>query len=143
MKNRTQHVFIVLLFICSGLLGFLLSLYLHRNTNTMAQSANVRIMQTFHYPATFIKQLAGDPDAGRKIFNEFCSVCHSQQPSVDIQAPRIGDKKIWQGMHTLGMPALLKITINGKGGMPARGGCFECSDEQLRETIQYILQKSK
>jgi cytochrome c5 len=42
----------------------------------------------------------------------------------------------------LGLDILLNITVNGVGAMPARGGCFECSDEQLRTTIRYILDHS-
>jgi len=37
------------------------------------------------------------------------------------------------------MDTLLKMTIQGVGAMPARGGCFECSDGQLKEAIIYML----
>ena len=46
-------------------------------------------------------------------------------------------------MSSLGMPVLLKLTIDGKGAMPARGGCFECSDEQLMDVIKYIVSQSE
>ena len=131
---------IVIILVFSGLAGFMLALY-QRKPNDLSLHQNP-VMQTFHYPARFVKQLANDPDAGRKIFNEFCAACHSEEPAIDVNAPLIGDKKIWQGLRQLGIPALLKMTIKGVGRMPARGGCFECSDEQLAETIQYILEKS-
>ena len=82
------------------------------------------------------------PDAGRKIFKEFCATCHAEQPLIDIRAPRIGDKAIWSALSKQGFATLLKVTIEGRGAMPARGGCFECSDAQLTETIQYILKNS-
>lgn len=127
---------ILFILLLSGFIGFLTSLYFHHH---QAQSADTQIIQTFHYPALFVKQLAGDPQAGEKIFKEFCAACHSKQPFIDVHAPKIGDKKVWVSRRKMGMPTLLKITINGVGAMPARGGCFECSDEQLRQTIKYML----
>lgn len=131
-----QKLFITVMILISGVAGFLLSYYQHKKTAPV-------VIETFHSPALFVKQIEGDPDAGRKIFKEFCSVCHDKEPQIDLNAPKISDKNIWQGLGQLGMPILLKNTINGMGAMPARGGCFECSDEQLQETIQYMLNKSK
>lgn len=130
---------IICIVILSGIVGFITSLYLHRDTVLATANSDVPIIQTFHYPATFVKQLAGDPKAGEKIFTEFCATCHAKQPKIDIHAPHIGDHEAWKMRSKLGMPMLLNITINGVGAMPARGGCFECSDEQLRETIRYML----
>ena len=132
-----KKILIIAILLLSGLLGFFLSLYLHQSPQK--KSTDIQLIETFHYPALFVKQLSGDPNAGRKIFKEFCSACHSKQPSIDIHAPRIGDKKAWDIRRKMGMDLLLKMTINGVGAMPARGGCFECSDQQLRETIRYIL----
>ncbi len=134
---------IVLLLILSGVLGFVFSLYMHRHIDKESQMIGEQVKQTFHQPVTFVKQLQDDPDAGRKIFNEFCATCHNQQPIINIHAPRIGDKKIWQALSKQGLSTLLKVTIDGRGAMPARGGCFECSDQQLTETIQYILKQSE
>lgn len=141
MKNK---LLIVLVLFVSGLLGFLFSLYHHSESviPPIELPADSQVIQTFHYPAIFVKQLQGDPDAGRKIFKEFCAACHAEDPQIDIRAPHIGDKKIWGGLRQLGVPALLKITINGAGAMPARGGCFECSDDQLEMAIRYILDQS-
>lgn len=132
MKQRNV---IILSLAISGLLGFLLSLYVHRSS-----LSRVTVIETYHYPALFVKQLEGDPDAPRKIFKEFCAACHSEHPPIDIQAPRIHDKKAWHKKRQLGIDTLLQLTIHGVGAMPARGGCFECSDQQLKMTIQYLLQ---
>lgn len=116
----------------SGLLGFIFALSLQKNTPVT--------QRTFHNPTTLMTQLANDPQAGEKIFNTFCAACHAAKPLILTSAPRIGDKKAWQALHT---PDLLAIAIQGKGVMPARGGCFECSDEELRKTIQYMVEKSR
>lgn len=127
-----KKILIIVILMISGLSGFLLSLYLHQNKE-------IHTIETYHYPATFVKQLNGDPEAGKKIFLEFCAACHSENPSVDVNAPRINDKEKWKAYRALKMPALLKLTIEGNGAMPARGGCFECSDAQLEMAIKYML----
>lgn len=142
MDKIPRLILIIVLLAMSGLCGFGVSWYLHGNDNTMTLPADEQVIQTFHYPALFVKQIEGDPQAGKKIFREFCTSCHGKPPLINIPAPRIGDKKIWRGLRQVGVEKLLKITISGVGAMPARGGCFECSDEQLRETIQYILDQS-
>jgi len=142
MKKHRQQQLIIFVFFLSGLLGFIFSLYMHRGS-PQQQKTDIEIIQTFHYPALFVKQLEGDPSAGRKIFKEFCAACHDKQPQIDVRAPRIGDQKAWQARRQWGVSTLLKMTINGVGAMPARGGCFECSDEQLQETIQYMLKQNK
>lgn len=133
---------IIVIFLFSGIAGISFSLYMHREKYSPLNDPDVPIMQTAHYPALFVKQLQGDPEAGKKIFREYCSTCHGKEPVIDIQAPRINDKKAWKKRKKLGISTLLKKTIEGAKAMPARGGCFECSDDQLRETIRYILKKS-
>lgn len=144
MKINKQTFGIIIILILSGVLGFAFSLYEHREDDDALQPPNdARLIETFHSPAIFVKQLAGDPQAGRKIFKEFCSTCHAKEPLIDIRAPRVGDKKTWGALRQIGIDKLLDITIQGAGAMPARGGCFECSDEQLRETIKFMLVHSQ
>ena len=144
--NKNFRVFlIIVVLVLSGLSGFFIS---SRNyiddeaPRPQGVTGDIQLIETFHYPSTFVKQLKGDPAAGEKIFKQFCTSCHGNPPTIDINAPRICDKKMWQLRQKMGMPALMKITTMGVGAMPARGGCFECSDDQLRETIQYILNAS-
>jgi cytochrome c5 len=136
MKNSHKTLIIGLL-LFSGLCGFIFSFYTHND-----EPSHIRETQVTHSPVTFVQQIKSDPDAGRKIFKEFCAACHAKKPLVDIDAPLIGEKKAWQKRNETGMTALLKTTLDGIGAMPARGGCFECSDDQLVEAIKYILKQS-
>jgi len=128
-----MKIYIMLLLILSGLSGFLFSLYKHPSHDDA---------KLYHSPVSFVKQIKGDKDAGRKIFNEFCASCHAKEPIISVNAPRIHDKKRWDAYRKLGIDTLLNMTIQGRGAMPARGGCFECSDEQLREVILYLTDVS-
>jgi len=143
MKISEKHLFVFFVLLLSGILGFMFSLYLHGGAFSRRVSSSVQTIQTFHYPALFVGQLKGDPLAGKKIFQEFCVACHAKEPRIDVHAPRIGVSSDWKFRRSRGMPILLKTTINGVGAMPARGGCFECSDDQLRQTIQYIIDQVK
>jgi cytochrome c5 len=136
LHKFTQVLAIVLVLLGSGILGFILSWHHYQ---PLAETS----MQTFHYPTLFVSQLQGDPRAGEKIFKEYCASCHTANPVIEVNAPAIGDEKAWHFRRQLGMNTLLKITINGVGAMPARGGCFECSDDQLRATIAYMLSGGK
>ncbi|OGO93344.1 MAG: hypothetical protein A3F41_01385 [Coxiella sp. RIFCSPHIGHO2_12_FULL_44_14] len=96
-----------------------------------------------HYPTLFVNQLKNDPTAGKKIFHEYCAACHAQQPEIDIHAPRFGDHATWSAFKALGSEKLFQWTTQGHGAMPARGGCFECSDEQLKAAIRYLISGTK
>jgi len=95
-----------------------------------------------HNPEMFIKSIQGDPKAGVKVYNRFCATCHAQDPVIDMGAPTIGVVKDWKVRMKIGVDGLLKVTENGVNNMPARGGCFECSDKMLKEAILYMLPKS-
>ena len=96
-------------------------------------------MVTYHYPLSFIAQLKGDPNAGQKVFMHYCVSCHAQDPIVPVNAPRIGIAADWTKINTYSMKVIMNDTFLGNKQMPARGGCFECSDELLTQTIHYIL----
>lgn len=138
-QKNWRTILCIFILLLSGVLGFVVSWYHHKSL--IAPTAQG--MQTFHYPTLFVNQLLGDKNAGEKIYTEYCSSCHSPNPVIDINAPATGNEKAWHFRRQLGIDALLKTTINGKGAMPARGGCFECSDDQLRAAIQYMLHPAR
>lgn len=57
-------------------------------------------------------------------------------------APRIDNESDWKPRLKQGMKRLLKHTDEGLNAMPARGGCFECSDAQLILAILAMLPKT-
>lgn len=136
--TRWRWMLVLIVLGLSGAVGFWLSL---RHEPLFYSSTPV--MQTFHSPATFVRQIEGDPAAGQKIFKMFCAVCHDNPPQIDVDAPRVGDKKAWGLREKWGRAAMLKMTLQGVGAMPARGGCFECSDAQIEQAVDYILRKTK
>ena len=78
--------------------------------------------------------------SGDTIFNTYCLTCHM---SGLAGAPKIGDKADWQSHIEKGMEALLANVISGINAMPPKGLCFDCSDEELQSTIQYMIDSSQ
>ncbi len=78
--------------------------------------------------------------AADKIYGQFCVACHD---SGAAGAPKLGDAVAWAPRVAQGMELLISQAINGKGGMPARGTCMNCTDDEVGATVQYIVDKSK
>lgn len=78
--------------------------------------------------------------SGEEIFRAFCKSCHTSQI---IKAPNIGDRQVWRIRISQGNDILLAHVINGYRGMPSRGTCSNCSVEELKRTIEYIVSESR
>ncbi|KTC93091.1 MULTISPECIES: c-type cytochrome [Legionella] len=102
-------------------LGFIVVCFL---PFTFALAAN-------HHPQEFLQSIKGTKDEGAQIVKHFCSSCHAEKPLIPLGAPRVGNENDWTPRVKNGIKSLFKHTEEGFNAMPARGGCFECSDEQL------------
>jgi cytochrome c5 len=76
---------------------------------------------------------------GAAIYQKSCSACHA---AAVAGAPKFGDKAAWEPRLAQGMDTLMTTAIDGKGGMPPRGTCADCSDEDLKLAIEYMLSKA-
>ena len=82
---------------------------------------------------------AVDAVPGEVVYLRSCYSCHA---SGAAGAPRTGDVQAWQARSERGWDALMATTLNGRRGMPARGLCRQCSDEDLALALGYMLQRS-
>lgn len=92
-----------------------------------------------HHPQDFLKSIAGSKTEGKQLVEHYCAMCHAEKPMIQIGAPRIQNEADWTQRVTQGLDALFQHTEEGLGAMPARGGCFECTDEQLWLAIFELL----
>ncbi|MBT68105.1 MAG: cytochrome c5 family protein [Thiotrichales bacterium] len=74
--------------------------------------------------------------SGEEIYNSKCAGCHT---SGVMDAPKYASLEDWAPRVDLGLEKLTLSAIAGKGGMPARGTCMDCSDNEIKVTVQYIL----
>lgn len=84
------------------------------------------------------------PRTGEQVFQQVCSGCHG---AGVMGAPKFGNKGDWAPRIAQGMATLEKHALGGftgsKGTMPAKGGCAACSDDEIKNAIKYMTDKSK
>jgi cytochrome c5 len=69
------------------------------------------------------------------IYQRSCQSCHVL---ADTGAPLTGDVAAWQPRIEQGMDTLLQHVIEGYGGMPPLGMCFECNEQQFTALIEFM-----
>ena len=92
-----------------------------------------------HHPQAFLEQIKNTPNEGAQIVEHFCQTCHAEKPMIALGAPRQGHMEDWGPRVGQGIDIILKHTYEGLRAMPPRGGCFECTDEQLWLAIKALL----
>ncbi|MEC8917581.1 MAG: c-type cytochrome [Pseudomonadota bacterium] len=75
---------------------------------------------------------------GEAIFEDNCAGCHDGGG-----APQIGDNDAWQSRIDEGMDELYASAINGIGGMPAKGGNADLTDDEVKAAVDYIVDESE
>ena len=91
--------------------------------------------------ATTLFVAAGIASAdGKKIYDTKCFACHNTGVA---NAPKLGDKAAWEPRIATGMDAMMAVVIKGKGGMPPKGTCMDCSDDDLKAAVQYMVDAAK
>lgn len=77
---------------------------------------------------------------GAQVYTRFCFSCHA---AGIAGAPRVGDPNAWTARIVRGQEALVTATIEGvPPGMPPRGLCARCSDEELALAVDYMIARS-
>jgi len=79
-------------------------------------------------------------DAAQK-YQSTCYACHGTGAA---HAPEMGDIIEWEIRLEKGLETVVQNTINGLNGiMPPRGLCTDCSDENLKAVVEYMLENSQ
>jgi glucose/arabinose dehydrogenase len=73
---------------------------------------------------------------GEQIYGLICSSCHSR--NID-DVPPLKDAQAWRTRLAKGRNVLYQNTFDGMGAMPPRGFCEDCTDEELRSAVDFIL----
>ena len=79
---------------------------------------------------------------GMSVYEQNCMACHGEGVAG---APRLGEKDAWKERLPKGIDAMVVLVIEGvqgySGAMPPRGGNPKLSDDQIREAVQYMVNK--
>jgi cytochrome c5 len=74
--------------------------------------------------------------SGKEVTEAVCAECHATGVKG---APRIGERADWTVRLSHGLNRAVNAAIRGHGGMPARGGKAELTDNEVRNAIIYMF----
>ena len=80
------------------------------------------------------------PKSAEDVYNGGCNACHA---SGAAGAPKFGDAGAWAPRIAKGMDALYSNAIGGINGMPPKGLCMSCSDDEIKAAVDYMVDNSK
>lgn len=82
---------------------------------------------------------AAGPRSGTDIYNAVCMACHATGAAG---APKVGDKAAWTPRFAQGVDTLDSHAINGIRAMPPKGTCADCSDDEMKAAVAYMLNET-
>ena len=74
--------------------------------------------------------------SGEAIYGTFCFACHATGVS---EAPLFGSLQQWQPRIDKGMDELVATSLTGFNLMPPMGTCMNCTENEMRDSIQYMI----
>ena len=80
--------------------------------------------------------------SGEDVYNAACMACHSTGAAG---APKLGDASAWADRIAKGSDALYASALTGVAGtgMMAKGGCMNCSDDETKAAVDYMVTGSQ
>jgi len=77
---------------------------------------------------------------GKQVYESACIACHGTGAAG---APKFGDK-VWLELEKKeGLKELVKDAIKGERAMPPKGGCTDCTDDEIRNAVTYMIDAAK
>ena len=88
-----------------------------------------------------LAQLTAGFDPAQKYMMS-CFACHSTGAAG---APKVAAGTIsdWEPRLEKGMDAIMTNVINGLNAMPPKGLCIDCTDDDLRAIVNYMLETAR
>ena len=82
------------------------------------------------------------PRSGEDVYNSACMACHSTGAGG---APKVGDVAAWADRIAKGNDVLYASGVDGVPGtgMIAKGGCMNCSDEEIHAAVDFMVAGSQ
>lgn len=87
-----------------------------------------------------VVEVAAGPRSGDAVYNGACMACHA---SGAAGAPKVGDKAAWAPRIAKGLSTLVQHSLQGFNAMPPKGLCMDCSDDEIKAAVEYMVGQSK
>jgi cytochrome c5 len=81
------------------------------------------------------KEMAAER-SGAQVVKAQCAKCHDKGVGG---APKIGDRAAWTPRLKDGLENAVRSAIRGHGGMPARGGMADLTDNEIRAAVTHMI----
>ncbi len=85
-----------------------------------------------------------EPRTGQQVYDKTCFTCHAAGVSG---APKFSHADEWAPRIAKGVDTLYTHAWNGftgdKGMMPAKGLCMDCSEDEIKGAVDYMVENSK
>ncbi len=78
--------------------------------------------------------------SGQQIYDQYCFACHATGVG---DAPLFGILEQWQPRIDKGLEVLVATSLEGLKLMPPMGSCMSCSEDEMRDAVQYIIDSAK
>lgn len=105
---------------------------------TAAIKETTKEAPTITKPAENAAAVQGGGD--KVTYDKFCAVCHTAGVAG---APKFGDSSAWKDRIAKGKDKLYESAIKGFKLMPPKGICMQCTDAQLKEAVDYMIDAAK
>ena len=86
------------------------------------------------------KSASSGPRTGKEIYTNVCSARHG---TGALGAPKFGNKQDWAPRIAKGLPTLYQHALNGFNKMPPHGTCSNCSEQEIKNAVNYMTDNSK
>ncbi|MEY4642158.1 MAG: hypothetical protein RLZZ227_2152 [Pseudomonadota bacterium] len=85
---------------------------------------------------------AAGPKAPEEIYQTYCFACHTTGAN---NAPVMGNIEQWAPRIAKGVDVLYVSAVNGlnNGAMPVKGLCANCTDEEIKATVDHMVANSQ
>ena len=102
---------------------------------------DAKVAETAAGSAADTSQVSDGFNAEQKYMGS-CLACHSTGAAG---APKVGAGMMseWEPRLEKGLDAIVSNAINGVNAMPAKGMCFDCSADDIRALVEYMLETSQ
>jgi cytochrome c5 len=80
---------------------------------------------------------ATGPRSGEDVYKASCFACHG---TGAMGAPKAGDTVQWSKRAEQGVDVVIEHAISGFNGMPPRGACAACSDDEIKAAVEFMMQ---
>ena len=74
---------------------------------------------------------------GRAVYESACRGCHATE-NVMVSSPKAGDAAEWARRMQKGRDLVIRNAIEGFNAMPPKGGCSECTLEEIGAAIDFM-----